>query len=128
MCTGNSARSQIAEGLILYEADERFEVFSAGTQPAPVRKEAVAVMQELGIDISMAGRSLAYLVLGILMVASLLTAQGVSLILQERMNQTLGPALILEIGPLAVAAALGKVVNSGNNALKRRPHPHRRKE
>ena len=42
-----------------------------------------------------AGRSLAYLVLGILMVASLLTAPGVSLILQDRMNQILGPALIL---------------------------------
>ena len=42
-----------------------------------------------------AGRSLAYLVLGILMVASLLTAPGVSLILQERMNQILGPALII---------------------------------
>ena len=42
-----------------------------------------------------AGRTLAYLVLGILMVASLLTAPGVSLILQERMNQILGPALIL---------------------------------
>jgi len=42
-----------------------------------------------------AGRSLAYLVLGILMVASLLTAPGVSLILQERMNQILGPALIV---------------------------------
>lgn len=43
----------------------------------------------------MAGRSLAYLILGVLMVASLLTAPGVSLILQERMNQILGPALIL---------------------------------
>lgn len=43
----------------------------------------------------MAGRSLAYLVLGILMVASLLTAPGVSLVLQERMNQIIGPALIL---------------------------------
>ena len=42
-----------------------------------------------------AGRSLAYLILGVLMVASLLTAPGVSLILQERMNQILGPALIL---------------------------------
>jgi cytochrome c-type biogenesis protein len=42
-----------------------------------------------------AGRSLAYLVLGALMAASLLTAPGVSLILQERMNQILGPALIL---------------------------------
>jgi cytochrome c-type biogenesis protein len=42
-----------------------------------------------------AGRSLAYLILGVLMVASLLTAPGVSLILQERMNQILGPALIV---------------------------------
>lgn len=42
-----------------------------------------------------AGRTVAYLALGILMVASLLTAPGVSLILQERMNQILGPALIV---------------------------------
>jgi hypothetical protein len=42
-----------------------------------------------------AGRTLAYLVLGVMMVASLLTAPGVSLILQERMNQILGPALII---------------------------------
>ncbi len=52
VCTGNSARSQIAEGLIRYEGDERFEVYSAGTQPAQVRSEAVEVMRELGIDIS----------------------------------------------------------------------------
>lgn len=52
VCTGNSARSQIAEGLIRHEAGERFEAFSAGTQPTEVRKEAIQVMQELGIDIS----------------------------------------------------------------------------
>ncbi len=52
VCTGNSARSQIAEGLIRHEADERFEVSSAGTQPTQVRSEAVEVMRELGIDIS----------------------------------------------------------------------------
>lgn len=52
VCTGNSARSQMAEGLIRYEADDRFEVFSAGTHPTQVRDEAVAVMRELGIDIS----------------------------------------------------------------------------
>ncbi|MFY9725914.1 MAG: arsenate reductase ArsC [Bryobacteraceae bacterium] len=52
VCTGNSARSQIAEGLLRHEADERFEVYSAGTQPAQVRAEAVEVMRELGIDIS----------------------------------------------------------------------------
>ena len=52
VCTGNSARSQIAEGLIRHEASERFEVFSAGTQPTEVRKEAIQVMRELDIDIS----------------------------------------------------------------------------
>ena len=52
LCTGNSARSQIAEGLLRHDAGDRFEVFSAGTKPSYVRPEAIAVMRELGIDIS----------------------------------------------------------------------------
>ena len=53
LCTGNSARSQMAEGLLRHDAGDRFEVFSAGVDPAArVRPEAIAVMQELGIDIS----------------------------------------------------------------------------
>jgi arsenate reductase (thioredoxin) len=52
LCTGNSARSQMAEGLLRHDAGDRFEVFSAGTKPSRVRAEAVAVMRELGIDIS----------------------------------------------------------------------------
>jgi arsenate reductase len=52
ICTGNSARSQIAEALLRHEAGERYDVFSAGTHPAPVRPEAVAVMREISIDIS----------------------------------------------------------------------------
>lgn len=52
LCTGNSARSQMAEGLLRRDAGDRFEVFSAGTKPTQVRPEAIAVMQELGIDIS----------------------------------------------------------------------------
>lgn len=53
LCTGNSARSQMAEGLLRRDdAGERFEVFSAGTRPSAVRPEAIAVMAELGIDIS----------------------------------------------------------------------------
>jgi arsenate reductase len=52
LCTANSARSQMAEGLLRHELGDRYEVFSAGTNPRPVRPEAIAVMQELGIDIS----------------------------------------------------------------------------
>jgi arsenate reductase len=52
LCTGNSARSQMAEGLLRHDAGERFDVKSAGTKPGAVRPEAVAAMKELGIDIS----------------------------------------------------------------------------
>lgn len=52
LCTGNSARSQMAEGLLRHDAGDRFEVESAGTQPSTVRPEAIAAMLEIGIDIS----------------------------------------------------------------------------
>jgi len=52
LCTGNSARSQMAEGLLRHDAGERFDVESAGTRPGIVRPEAIAAMKELGIDIS----------------------------------------------------------------------------
>ena len=52
LCTGNSARSQMAEGLLRHDAGERFDVESAGTKPGIVRPEAIAAMKELGIDIS----------------------------------------------------------------------------
>jgi len=52
LCTGNSARSQMAEGLLRHDAGNVYDVFSAGTKPTQVRPEAVAVMQEAGIDIS----------------------------------------------------------------------------
>jgi len=52
LCTGNSARSQMAEGLLRHDAGARFEVASAGVAPSHVRPEAIAVMNELGIDIS----------------------------------------------------------------------------
>ncbi len=52
VCTGNSARSQMAEGLMRHLAGDRFEVASAGTHPSFVRPEAIAVMRELGVDIS----------------------------------------------------------------------------
>ncbi len=42
----------MAEGLLRHDAGGRFEVFSAGTKPSGVRPEAIAVMRELGIDIS----------------------------------------------------------------------------
>ncbi len=54
LCTGNSARSQMAEG-ILRLLDRRIEVHSAGTVPArQVNPSAIQVMQEIGVDISRA--------------------------------------------------------------------------
>ena len=52
LCTGNSARSQMAEGLLRSMAGERFAVFSAGTKPSFVRPEAIVAMRELGVDLS----------------------------------------------------------------------------
>ncbi len=52
LCTGNSARSQMGEGLFRKEGGAEYEVQSAGTKPSHVRPEAIAVMKEIGIDIS----------------------------------------------------------------------------
>jgi arsenate reductase len=51
LCTGNSARSQMAEGLLRALAGDRFEVFSAGSKPSIVNPLAIAAMDERGIDI-----------------------------------------------------------------------------
>ena len=51
LCTGNSARSQMAEGLLRHLGEKRFEVFSAGTQPSRVNPLAIEAMRELGIDL-----------------------------------------------------------------------------
>jgi arsenate reductase (thioredoxin) len=52
LCTGNSARSQMAEGYLRHYAGDRYEVFSAGTKPSKLNQLAVEVMREIGIDIS----------------------------------------------------------------------------
>jgi arsenate reductase len=52
LCTGNSARSQIAEGLFRSKASDSIDVFSAGTKPKSLNPLAVKVMKELGLDIS----------------------------------------------------------------------------
>jgi arsenate reductase len=52
LCTGNSCRSQMAEGLLRHMAGARFEVFSAGTRPAGLNPDSVRAMQEVGIDIA----------------------------------------------------------------------------
>src|SRR5919199_6533952 len=52
LCTHNSARSQMAEGLLRHLAGDRFEVHSAGTEATSVRPLAIRAMAELGIDIS----------------------------------------------------------------------------
>jgi arsenate reductase len=51
LCTGNSARSQMAEGLLRHMAGDRFEVASAGTKPSAVRPEAIQAMKEIGISL-----------------------------------------------------------------------------
>jgi arsenate reductase len=52
VCTHNSARSQMAEGILRDLAGDRFEVMSAGTEATLVRPLAIRAMDEIGIDIS----------------------------------------------------------------------------
>jgi arsenate reductase (thioredoxin) len=52
LCTGNSARSQMAEGILRHDGGSVFDVQSAGVKPSSVRPEAIQVMREIGIDIS----------------------------------------------------------------------------
>ena len=52
LCTGNSARSQMAEEFLRHIAPDKFEVFSAGVKPAQVNPLAIKVMAEVGVDIS----------------------------------------------------------------------------
>jgi arsenate reductase len=52
LCVNNSARSQMAEGLIRHYYGDRYEVVSAGVKPTEVHPYAIEVMREIGIDIS----------------------------------------------------------------------------
>ena len=52
VCTGNRARSQMAEGLLRHLAGDRFEVHSAGTLPSGMSELTIEAMREIGIDIS----------------------------------------------------------------------------
>jgi len=52
LCTGNSARSQMAEGLLRHLAGDRYEVYSAGTHPVGLNPLALEVMKDLGADLS----------------------------------------------------------------------------
>lgn len=52
LCTGNSARSQMAEGLMRHFRGDEFEVFSAGVEPKGVHAKAIEAMREIGVDIS----------------------------------------------------------------------------
>lgn len=52
LCTGNSCRSQMAEGWLRHLAGDRYEVASAGTHPAGLNQGAVEAMKEVGVDIA----------------------------------------------------------------------------
>ena len=52
LCTGNSCRSQMAEGFLRHFAGDRFDVASAGTRPSVLNPDAVKVMREVGVDIA----------------------------------------------------------------------------
>ncbi|MBZ5628327.1 MAG: arsenate reductase ArsC [Acidobacteriia bacterium] len=71
LCTGNSARSQMAEGYLRHVAGDRFEAMSAGIEPKELHPLAIEAMREVGIDIShqtskdvvsLLGQSVAYVV------------------------------------------------------------------
>ena len=51
-CTHNSARSQMAEGLLRHFGGDSYDVYSAGTEKTFIRPQAIQVMSEIGIDIS----------------------------------------------------------------------------
>lgn len=52
LCTGNSCRSQMAEGIVNHELGAAWQASSAGTNPSAVNPRAIAVLEEIGIDIS----------------------------------------------------------------------------
>jgi len=52
ICTGNAARSQMAEAMLKHMCGDRYEIYSAGTHPWEVRPGAIEIMAEIGIDIS----------------------------------------------------------------------------
>jgi len=52
LCTNNSCRSQMAEGIVNHELGDKIEVYSAGTTPTSVNPRAIQSMAEIGIDIS----------------------------------------------------------------------------
>ena len=56
LCTGNSARSIMAEALLRYYAPDRFEVYSAGLEPKGINPYTIQVLKEIGLDVS-GGRS-----------------------------------------------------------------------
>lgn len=52
LCTGNSARSQMAEALLRHSAGDQFEAFSAGLEPKEINPLTRQVMQEVGLDLA----------------------------------------------------------------------------
>jgi arsenate reductase (thioredoxin) len=76
LCTGNSARSQIAEALLRKHGGEQFDVYSAGTDPKGMNPYTVRCMSEIGIDVSAQRSKHLKEYLGILPVKFLITVCG----------------------------------------------------
>jgi arsenate reductase len=73
LCTGNSARSQMAEAFLRRYAGEYFEVFSAGLEPKPINPLTIQVMAEIGFDISNQTSKGVSVFLGIVLIQRLIT-------------------------------------------------------
>ena len=116
LCTYNSARSQMAEGLLRGMAGDRFEVFSAGTEATRVRPEAVSVMAEIGVDISAQESETLDRYLGEtldLVITVCDDANGPVRSSREQESACIGPSLTLRRPPVATKSACGRSETCG---------------
>ena len=117
LCTHNSARSQVAEGLLRGMAGDRFDVFSAGTEATRVRPEAISVVAEIGVDISAQESETLERYLGepldlVITVCDATRTRPVRSS-QEQESACTGPSLTLRRPPVATKSACGRFGTCG---------------